>query len=267
MSTLVDQDWLLAIFRKKMLTPTGKQEFLPLDCIDSALADALNDAFTPLVVSVPDRTNKSFCEFLKRSPRDRITLGTFSSVDAWLAAFESSRSGRKDSACPPGKVNKLAMPLINLSRSPAFSVYEGELSRDVFDDGQISDQNGTTTALVATMPVSLDYTLWIASDEKESLNMVATALAFWLRFYASRGQASFTATSEIAGADMCVECVINGQKSIAFEDLAPGTEENRLFAVGLDLNVIVDLPLLSYVNQTDARISVKARVQRGGDPA
>nr|DAJ95941.1 MAG TPA: hypothetical protein [Caudoviricetes sp.] len=267
MATLVDQDWLLAIFRKKMLTPTGKQEFLPLDCIDSALAAALNDAFTPLVVSVPDRTNKSFCEFLKRSPRDRITLGTFNDVNAWLASFEASRAGRKDSTCPPGKVNKLAMPLINLSRSPAFSVYEGELSRDVFDDGQITDENGVTTALVATMPVSLDYTLWIASDEKESLNMVAAALAFWLRFYASRGQASFMATSEMAGAEMCMECVINGQKSIAFQDLTTGTEESRLFAVGLELSVVADLPLLSYVEQVDARITVKAKVERVDAPA
>lgn len=265
MATLVDMEWLLAIFRKKLLTPTGKQEFIPLDCIDTALAAALNDAFTPLVVSVPDRTNKSFIEFLKRSPRDRITLGTFSSVEAWLASFEASRAGRKDSSCP--KANKLAMPLINLSRSPAFSVYEGELSRDVFDDGQILDENDATTALVATMPVSLDYSLWIASDEKESLNMVAAALAFWLRFYASLGQASFTATSEVAGVEMGMTCVVNGQKSIAFQDLTSGTDEDRLFAVGLDLNVVADLPLLTYVDQTDAKISVKARVQNGAEPA
>ncbi|EEW6789606.1 baseplate [Escherichia coli] len=267
MATLVDMDWLLASLRKKVLTPTGKQEFLPLDCIDTALAAALNDAFTPLVVSVPDRTNKSFCEFLKRTPRDRITLGTFNSVDAWLASFQASRSGRKDSNCPGGTINKLAMPLLNLSRSPAFAVYEGELSRDVFDDGQILDENGATTALVATMPVSLDYTLWIASDEKESLNMVAAALAFWLRFYTSRGQASFTATSELAGVEMSMECVINGQKSIAYQDLTSGTDEDRLFAVGLDLNVVADLPLLTYVDQTDAKITVKARVQRGEEPA
>lgn len=267
MATLVDMEWLLAIFHKKVLTPNGKQEFMPLDCIDAALAAALNDAFTPLVVSVPDRTNKSFCEFLKRTPRDRITLGTFSSVDAWLASFQASRSGRKDSTCPAGGINKLAMPLVNLSRSPAFSVYEGELSRDVFDDGQILDENNAITALVATMPVSLDYTLWIASDEKESMNMVATALAFWLRFWVSRGQASFTATSELAGVEMSMECVISGQKSIAFQDLTSGTDEDRLFAVGLDLNVIADLPLLTYVDQTDAKLTVKARVQQGAEPA
>ena len=137
------------------------------------------------------------------------------------------------------------------------------MSRDVFDDGQILDENDAITALVATMPVSLDYTLWIASDEKESMNMVATALAFWLRFYASRGQASFTATSELAGVEMSMECVINGQKSIAFQDLTSGTDDDRLFAVGLDLNVIADLPLLTYVDQTDAKLSVKARVQLG----
>ncbi|MCL8356399.1 baseplate [Enterobacter hormaechei] len=265
MATLVDMEWLLASFRKKNLTPTGEQEFIPLDCIDTAFAAALNDAFTPLVVKVPKRTNKSFIEFLKRSPRDRITLGTFSDVNAWLKSVEGSRSGRKDSTCP--NVNKLAMPLVNLSRSPAFSIYEGELSKDVFDDGQILDENDATTALVSTMPVSLDYTLWIASDEKESLDMVAAALAFWLRFYASRGQASFTATSEIAGVEMSMNCVIDGQKSIAFQDLTSGTDEDRLFAVGLDLNVVADLPLLTYVDQTDAKITVKATVQRGEEPA
>ncbi|EGZ5913425.1 baseplate, partial [Escherichia coli] len=77
---LNNQEWLLAIFKKKGLTPTGKLEFATIDGIDSALAQALNEAFDSQVVSFNDRTNQSFREFLKRTPRDRITLGTFSDV-------------------------------------------------------------------------------------------------------------------------------------------------------------------------------------------
>ncbi|EDQ7094341.1 baseplate, partial [Salmonella enterica subsp. arizonae] len=44
MATLTNQEWLLAIFRKKQLKPTGKQEFVPVECIDTAFAAALNDA-------------------------------------------------------------------------------------------------------------------------------------------------------------------------------------------------------------------------------
>ncbi len=126
---LNNQEWLLAIFKKKGLTPTGKLEFATIDGIDSALAQALNEAFDSQVVSFNDRTNQSFREFLKRTPRDRITLGTFSDVKEWLSSFEADRAGRKDTASA-GPVNKLAMPLVNLSRSPAFSIYEGELCRD-----------------------------------------------------------------------------------------------------------------------------------------
>ncbi|EKT2122023.1 baseplate [Salmonella enterica] len=261
MATLTNQEWLLAIFRKKQLKPTGKQEFVPVECIDTAFAAALNDAFEPLVISATNRMNKSFSAFLKRSPRDRITVGSFNDIKEWFAAVEASRAGRKDSPHLP--VNKLAMPLVNLSRSPAFSIYEGELSRDVFNDGEITDENNVTSALVSTIPFSLNYSLWIASDEKESLGMVASAFAFWLRLYASHGQASFTATSVISDVEMPINCVIEGQKSIAFQPFTSGTEEDRIFAVGLDMTVVADLPLLTYVEQVDAKITVKAKVQDG----
>lgn len=93
---LNNQEWLLAIFKKKGLTPTGKLEFATIDGIDSALAQALNEAFDSQVVSFNDRTNQSFREFLKRTLRDRITLGTFSDVKEWLSSFEADRAGRKD---------------------------------------------------------------------------------------------------------------------------------------------------------------------------
>ncbi len=93
---LNNQEWLLAIFKKKGLTPTGKLEFATIDGIDSALAQALNEAFDSQVVSFNDRTNQSFREFLKRTPRDRITLGTFSDVKEWLSSVEADRAGRKD---------------------------------------------------------------------------------------------------------------------------------------------------------------------------
>lgn len=263
MATLINQEWLLAILRKKRLTPTGKQEFVPIECIDTAFAAALNDAFEPLVVSSSNRMNKSFSAFLKRSPRDRITVGSFNDIKEWLASFEASRAGRKDSPRQTEKVNKLAMPLINLSRSPAFSIYEGELSKDVFNDGQITDDNDEISALVATIPFSLNYSLWIASDEKESLGMVASALSFWLRLYASHGQATFTATSLINDVEMPINCVIEGQKSIAFVPITTGTEEDRIFGVGLDMTVVADMPLLTYVKQVNAQITVKAKVQEG----
>ncbi|EIG5185511.1 baseplate [Escherichia coli] len=256
---LNNQEWLLAIFKKKGLTPTGKLEFATIDGIDSALAQALNEAFDSQVVSFNDRINQSFREFLKRTPRDRITLGTFSDVKEWLSSFEADRAGRKDTASA-GPVNKLAMPLVNLSRSPAFSIYEGELCRDNYDEGHVTNENDEIEALVSTIPFSLEYSLWIASDEKESLGMVTTALAFWLRMYASLGQASFTHRANVGGYEIPVTCYIEGQKSIAFQDLTTGTADNRLFAVGLNLTVVAELPILAYMKQTNGTITVKAKI-------
>ncbi|HDX3233111.1 TPA: hypothetical protein ROA93_003447 [Escherichia coli] len=152
---LNNQEWLLAIFKKKGLTPTGKLEFATIDGIDSALAQALNEAFDSQVVSFNDRINQSFREFLKRTPRDRITLGTFSDVKEWLSSFEADRAGRKDTAST---------------------------------------------------------------------------------------------------------CYIEGQKSIAFQDLTTGTADNRLFAVGLNLTVVAELPILAYMQQTTGTITVKAKI-------
>lgn len=256
---LNNQEWLLAIFKKKGLTPTGKLEFATIDGIDSALAQALNEAFDSQVVSFNDRTNQSFREFLKRTPRDRITLGTFSDVKEWLSSFEADRAGRKDTASA-SPVNKLAMPLVNLSRSPAFSIYEGELCRDNYDEGHVTNENDEIEALVSTIPFSLEYSLWIASDEKESLGMVTTALAFWLRMYASLGQASFTHRANVGGYEIPGTCYIEGQKTIAFQDLTTGTADNRLFAVGLNLTVVAELPILAYMQQTTGTITVKAKI-------
>ncbi|MCV5767625.1 baseplate, partial [Escherichia coli] len=91
-----------------------------------------------------------------RTPRDRITIGTFSDVKEWLSSFEADRSGRKDTVSS-GPVNKLAMPLVNLSRSPAFSIYEGELCRDNYDEGHVTNENDEIEALVSTIPFSLEY--------------------------------------------------------------------------------------------------------------
>ena len=258
MANLINQRWLLAILNSKRLEATGKQEFCPIDCIDSALADALNEAFDSLVVSKKNRTNRSFCEFLARSPRDRITIGNFPDVSAWLAAFEASSSGRKDSEHKKG-TNKLAMPLINLARPADFSVYDGEISKDIYDAGQIESDEGIT-AIITTMPISLDYKVWVASDERESLGMVITALSFWLRLYVSQGQASFSAISELAEAEIEINCVFEGQKSIAFQDITTGTEADRIFAASLDLTVIADLPIASYVKQKRTKINVSAEV-------
>lgn len=159
-----------------------------------------------------------------------------------MSSFEADRAGRKDTASA-GPVNKLAMPLVNLSRSPAFSIYEGELCRDNYDEGHVTNENDEIEALVSTIPFSLEYSLWIASDEKESLGMVTTALAFWLRMYASLGQASFTHIANVGGYEIPVTCYIEGQKSIAFQDLTTGTADNRLFAVGLNLTVVAELPI------------------------
>ena len=177
----------------------------------------------------------------------------------WLSSFEADRAGRKDTASA-GPVNKLAMPLVNLSRSPAFSIYEGELCRDNYDEGHVTNENDEIEALVSTIPFSLEYSLWIASDEKESLGMVSTALAFWLRMYASLGQASFTHRANVGGYEIPVTCYIEGQKSIAFQDLTTGTADNRLFAVGLNLTVVAELPILAYMQQTTGTITVKAKI-------
>ncbi|EGB9086471.1 baseplate, partial [Escherichia coli] len=51
-----------------------------------------------------------------------------------------------------------------------------------------------------------------------------------------------------------------GQKSIAFQDLTTGTADNRLFAVGLNLTVVAELPILAYMQQTTGTITVKAKI-------
>lgn len=253
-------EWLLASFKKRSLIPSGVQEFTPLDDIDAAFAQAINQAFDPLVVSEPSRYNKSFAEFLSRTPRDRITLGSFADINAFLASFRDSRAGRQDThASHPQAVNKLALPIVNLSRSPAFSVYEGEISKDDYDAGELIEDD-KTIAVVSTMPVSLSYSLWVVSEEKQTLGMVCMALAFWLRLYASHGKASFMTETRLGSTEIGIHCILEAQKSVMFSDLTAGTAEDRLFAAGLDLTVIADMPIASYVKEVPGRIQVSAGV-------
>lgn len=253
-------EWLLASFKKRSLIPSGVKEFTPLDDIDSALAKSLNQAFDSLIVSEPSRYNKSFSEFLTRTARDRITLGSFPDVSAFLASFEDSRAGRKDTqAAKKQAVNKLALPIVNLSRSPAFSVYDGDISKDDYDAGELIEDD-KAIAVVSTMPVALSYSLWVVSEEKQSLGMVCMALAFWMRLYASHGKASFMTETRLGKTEIGIHCVLEAQKSISFSDLTAGTQDNRIFAAGLDLTVIADMPIASYVKEVAGRIQVGAAV-------
>ncbi len=64
----------------------------------------------------------------------------------------------------------------------------------------------------------------------------------------------------VGGYEIPVTCYIEGQKSIAFQDLTTGTADNRLFAVGLNLTVVAELPILAYMQQTTGTITVKAKI-------
>ena len=79
---LNNQEWLLAIFKKKGLTPTGKLEFATIDGIDSALAQALNEAFDSQVVSFNDRLT-GFIKFWREIDHCRQR-------DGWIIAVSEA---------------------------------------------------------------------------------------------------------------------------------------------------------------------------------
>lgn len=90
---MINQELLARLYSER-LTPTGFREVSDLNDIDAAFCNNILRAFDGVVVSDTRRETRPFNEWLKRAPSDQIIYGEFDDVASFLAAYQSSQTGR-----------------------------------------------------------------------------------------------------------------------------------------------------------------------------
>ncbi|PLR29064.1 hypothetical protein CYR55_23130, partial [Chimaeribacter californicus] len=138
-------------------------------------------------------------------------------------------------------INRDALPVINLGRSPGFQMHDNTICTDEYNAGHITNAAGKVTALLSLTPVEITYSVMVLAAEKETLSALVGVLATWLRQFTNYGNSNFTAKSRITGCDLELDCLIRDPKGVFVNDLTLPLANNRVFAASIPITVIAPL--------------------------
>jgi len=233
---------LMMRFKREMFLPNGKREMSSTSDVDAGLANAILSVFEGLEISDARSSAKPFKQFLQRSARDKLKIGEFDDVEAFLRAMRSANGGRRDDESTSySQINADALPVINLGRSPGFQMHDNTHATEEYNAGSLVNNSGEPVALVSLMPVEITYSIMMLANEKETLSMLVGAVAGWLRQYAAFGSTHFTAKSQLAGYALELSCMIRDPKDVLVNDLTLPLQSERVFAAAIPVTVVAPL--------------------------
>lgn len=251
---------LLARLYSERLTPTGFREVSDLNDIDAAFCNNILRAFEGVVVSDSRRETRPFSEWLKRARSDQIIYGEFDDVASFLSAYQSSQTGRSQES---GQRNKLALPIINVSRSVDFSLYTGEITKDMPWCGRLVNDANETYAVLSKTHAEISYNVTLISDERHTLSRMSTTLGSWLCLLASHGVTNFKAKTRLADAELVLGAELTDPKSVMFSNVSLPAQENRVYATQAMIEVVADVLVAYAVNSSPRRVDVSMGVMGG----
>lgn len=251
---------LLARLYKEHLEPTGVREVSDLNDVDVAFCNNLLRAFEGVVVSDLRRETKPFHAWLNRAPSDQIIFGEFDDVPSFLDAYQKSQTGRNQET---GTRNTLALPIINVSRSVEFSLYTGEITRDMPWCSTLVNASNETYAVLSKTHAEISYNVTIISDERYTLSRMSTTLGSWLCLLATHGVTNFNAKTKLADAEIELGVELTDPKSVMFSNVSLPQSENRIYATQAMITVVADVMVAYGVKSSTRRIDVKMGVNDG----
>lgn len=233
---------LMMRFVREMFAPNGMREMSSTSDVDAALANALLSVLDGVQVSDTRPSAKPLKQFLTRSARDRLKIGEFDDIEAFLRAMRAANGGRRDDESTSySQINRDALPVINLARSPGFQLHDNTIMTDDYNVGGINNPAGQTVALLSVMPVEISYSIMVLAAEKETLSALTGIITSWLRQFAAWGSTHFTAQTQVAGCDLTLECAIRDPKAVIVDDLTLPRAQERVYAASIPVTVIAPL--------------------------
>lgn len=250
---------VLSRFKTLELTPNGKREISSLSDVDNGFTANILNAFDGLTFSAPTREAKAMTEFLRRAKSDQISFGNYPDPGACLSAWRNSGSGQKQGA-QQKPVNRLALPLINVSRDIGYSYYDGDHQRDEYDYGELVDDKEQIIAVTIMLPVQLNFRVWALAADRETLSYMTSAIGSWMRPWHTLGQTAFSCTSSLCGIAVEVDGWLDSPKAVDWSDISFAPQEERVYAAECQISVITQ-QLVAYM--VDSRVIRHETVLRG----
>ncbi|EKR4920337.1 hypothetical protein P8H80_003243 [Escherichia coli] len=252
---------LLARFYTEKLVPTGTREVTDLADIDAAFCNNILRAFKGVLVSDERRETAPFKAWLERQPSDQLIFGEFDDVPSFLRAFQSSQTGRSQET---GTRNKIALPIINISRTVDFSLYVGEITRDMPWCGTLVNSKGETYAVLSKTHAEISYNVTIIASERHTLSRMSTTFGSWLCMLATHGVTNFQAKTKLADAEIILGAELTDPKGVVFSNVSIPQNEDRVYANQALITVIADIMVAEGVASKPTQINVMAGVTAGG---
>jgi hypothetical protein len=233
---------LMMRFVREMFAPNGMREMSSTSDVDAALSNAILAVLDGVQVSDQRQSAKPLAQFLKRSARDKLKIGAFNDIETFLRAMRSAKGGRRDDESTSfSDVNPEALPVLNLGRSPGFQPHDMTIMSAEYNAGALPDKHGNSIALLSVMPVEITYTLMVLANEKETLSALTAIYASWIYQYVAYGSTRFTASSQLAGSPIALECSFRDPKALIIEDLSGQLNNDRVYAAAIPITIVAPL--------------------------
>lgn len=259
----MQNEMVLARFKQLQLTPTGKREISSLSEVDNGFVSNLLSAINELHFQNPRRQDLAMVEYLKRSDKDKHSIGHYQDVKALLNALASSNHGLQDKQ-KSAPVNRQALPLLNIGREISYSFYVGEMERDELDYGELfEEEDGPIIAIVSKVPVQLTYKVWALAADLETLGHMTGAIGTWMRLWQSQGATSYECTTSLCGMPIAIDNVIDAPKEVTWTDISPDAATERVYAAEILITVVSAQLVAHMVEATAVRHEVALGFDNG----
>ena len=227
------------------VAPDGTHEADGFRAIDIGFGNALVAMFKGALVSGQGKAYEPFKQFLARSPSDQLKQSPQQDPKGFLRALRASLAGRKaeanagpaDPALEAGGVNLNALPILFFNRSPSYGAYEGGDFRAERRWETIGGEGGQPLANVSLHHVILTYQVYALAWDQLTLDLLTSLLDGKFRHQLT----GFVHETRIMGYSWPSRAQLSSPgKLLAWSDMSPGIESDRLMCVSTSIEVIAE---------------------------
>lgn len=195
-----------------------------LQAVDFALGAVIASAFTGLSEVGP----ANYVRFLQRPVVEKIYRTEHADAKELLDKITSDRIGSSSGA---DAQNRPDLPLVGYFRKPGLT--NGDFI--AVSGKRLRWSESLLNALhVATLPVTLDYSMTLAAWDKPALDKLCLA---WYAKVAWLKRTRFIVPAKVGGEILDVPAALTTPKEILFSDASVLASEQRLYAVTIGLQI------------------------------
>lgn len=214
--------------------PLEEREVSTLDGVDRGFGNMLVAALRGVTVSRQGAAYDDVRAFLARPPAEQIIKSPYSDPRTFMKALRAAGRGRLAETKLGEAINKQALPIMLFQRDLAHSTYEGDRYAPVKNWDEIDFDDGSS-AQVSQHHLAMSYRVAILSWDLESLDLLSTLLGAYFRNHAR--QFGYRVHLYHTPIDAFANVVTN---TLAWEDVSPGVETDRLMALACTVEVIAE---------------------------